>query len=106
MHFFRSWEIKIDSQWTGEVPDVFLGCHGVLLLTNVDHPRKKFLTRRTPIIEKIDPRNPRKWCFFSKKNLIFVSVAGISAGRGAEISDILGGPSNILFLLKRSPGGF
>ena len=68
--FFRFWEIKIDSQRAGEVPFDFLVCHGVLLLIDVYHPRKKFLTRRTPIIENIAPRNPRKWRFSDWKSRI------------------------------------
>ena len=76
--FFRSWEVKIDSQGAGEVSDVFLVCHGVLLLTNVDHPRKKFLTRRTPFPSKSSSQKRQFLHFFRQKNLIFEIVAEIS----------------------------
>ncbi len=75
---FRSWEVKIDSQWAGEVPDVFLVCHEVLFLTNVNHPRKKFLTRRTSFPPKMNNRKCQFLHFFRQKNLIFEVVAEIS----------------------------
>ena len=61
-----------------EVPDVFLVCHEVLLLTNMDHPRKKFLTRRTSFLPKINNRTCQFLNFFRQKNLIFEVVAEIS----------------------------
>ena len=67
MHFFRSWGVKIDPQRAGDVSDVFLVCHGVLLLTNVDHPRKKILTRRTPSFSNRALKNFNFCIFFSKK---------------------------------------
>ena len=76
--FFRSWEVKIDSQGAGEVSDVFLVCHGVLLLTNVDHPREIFLTRRTPFPSKSSSQKRQFLHFFRQKNLIFEIVAEIS----------------------------
>ncbi len=41
-------------------------------------PRQKFLTRRTPIDQKLNLRKWRNWLFFENKNLNFESVAGIS----------------------------
>ena len=43
-----------------------------------DAPRQKFLTRRTPIDQKLNLRKWRNWLFFENKNLNFESVAGIS----------------------------
>ena len=54
-----------------EVPDVFLVCHEVLLLTNVDHPRKKFLTRRTPFSSKLGSQKRKFLHFFSPKKSNF-----------------------------------
>jgi len=65
-------------QWAGEVPDVFLVCHEVLLLTNVDHLRKKFLTRRIPFPPKMNNRICQFLYFFRQKNLIFEVAADIS----------------------------
>ena len=76
--FFRSWEVKIDSQWAREVLDVFLVRHNVLLLANVDHHRKKYLTRRNPFSPKMNNRKCQFLQFFRQKNLIFEVVAEIS----------------------------
>ena len=43
-----------------------------------DAPRQKFLTRRTPIDQKLNLQKWRNWLFFENKNLNFESVAGIS----------------------------
>ena len=51
-----------------EVPGVFLVCHGVLVLTDGDRVRKKFLTGRTPLVEKIAPRNHHFWRFSNSKS--------------------------------------
>jgi hypothetical protein len=51
----------------GEVSDVFLVCHGVLLVTNMDHPRKKFLTRRTTFLFKSSSQKRKFLHFFLQK---------------------------------------
>ena len=71
-------EIKIELWRAGEVSFDFLVCHGVLLLTDGDHARKKFLTRRTPFPAKMTLQKCQFWHFFWKKILKFQNVAEIS----------------------------
>ena len=65
---FRSWVMKIDSQKAGEVPHNFELLKNFFPLINSKSLRKKFLNRRTSIMEKITIRNPRKWRFSESKS--------------------------------------
>ena len=56
-----------------------LSCnYNYFYMINWDAPRQKFLTRRTPIDQKLNLRKWGNWLFFENKNLNFESVAGIS----------------------------
>ena len=86
--------------------DVFLVCHGVLVLTDRDHVRQKFLTRRTPLIEKITPRYPQFLRFLNSNRVCLSNEAENHLSDGSEISDIMGGSLEIPFVLVPSPGSF
>ena len=89
--FWVPWGMKIHLYLRGEVSFDFLVCHGVLLLIYVHHLKKKFRTRRTPFIEKIERRNLEKSTFSKKilkkfwrfRNFGDPEVAEISGGRVA-----------------------
>ena len=84
-YFFRSWEVKIDSQGAGKVSDVFLVCHGVLLLTIVDHPRKNLWPGAPPSFPNWALKNVNFRIFSAKKIYFLKSLPTFLTENVAEI---------------------
>ena len=86
--------------------DIFLFCHGVLVLTDGDHVRQKFLTGRTISSRKSHLEILNFYVFQTQNRLCLSNEVENYLSDGSEISEIMGGPLDTPFYLIPSPGGF